>query len=223
MIKLFQDESGECSFSTKSIYQHFLITILSVSTPYHKTIKNALKRRITFLIKQGWPPKKEPKAYEINKDKHFGQPVITDILTKLKVIPTLKVNYIVINKARITNKSFLNAPYGTGYNYFSGILLSEMIFDDGLYDVHLTYDARNKESSVKRHFQDYLQTKIYGKALEKSTDVNITFTPEQSHNSYGLLAVDFFSWAIFRKFEQGDNAFYNIFLNQLGRRREWYI
>ena len=223
MVRLFQDESGESAFSASSIYRHFLVTILSVSVPDAKKLKRLLKRRIALLINKGWPEHKEPKAFELNRDIRFGRPVICSILKMLTAIPTLSINYIVVDKTKITNQSFMSSPYGIVYNYFTGILLSEMIFQDNLHKVHLTYDIRNKETHNKRRFKEYLQTKIYGMALENNLNIDMTITGENSHKCYGLLATDYFCWAIFRKFERADDYFVRLFENKIGRRREWYI
>jgi hypothetical protein len=223
MINLFQDESGDCSFSANSLCRNFLITVLSISPSDAEKLKRLLKRRIAFFISKGWPKDKEPKAFALNKDIRFGQAAICNILKTLVTIPTLGINYIVVNKAEITNQSFISAPYGTAYNYFTGILLSEMIFQDNMRDVHLICNTRNKETHTKRHFQEYLKTKIYGMALENNVNVNIVIKGEYSHKCYGLLAADYFSWAIFRKFERDDDSFFKLFENKLSRRREWYI
>ena len=223
MIKLFQDESGESAFSADSIFRHFLVTILSIPASDAPKLKSILKHKIGLLIKKGWPRDKEPKAYEVNKDIRFGRATICDILKTLAEIPTLRINYIVVDKTKITNQSFISAPYGIVYNYFTGVLLSEMVFEDNLNNIHLTYDIRNKETHNKRRFTEYLQTKIYGMALEKRIHVDMFITGDCSHKCYGLLAVDYFCWAIFRKFERADDSFVELFKNKVGRRQEWYI
>lgn len=223
VIRLFMDESGECSFSENSICRHFLITIISVDPAEIEQIKKSLKRIYGKIIKKGWDKRKEPKAYELFKDKRFGKDTMEKILEALLRIPSLKINYIIVNKRNIINQSFRNAPYGTAYNYFTGVLLTEMIFDDGLGDVYLIYDQKNKETHANKHFREYLETKIYGTALEKEKTVSLRVKALESHNCYGLLAVDYFSWVIFRNFEAKDRRFFDLIKGSLGRRREWYI
>ncbi len=223
MLQLFQDESGECSFSSESIYEHFLITILSIDPSQVFKLKNRLKRKYSIYIKKGWDKNREFKAFDLFKDKRFGYQVIVDILNTITSIDTLQISYLVIKKDNIKNKSFRDAPYGTAYNYFSGVLLSELVFMDNLPDIQLTFDKRNKETHPNKHFREYLETKIYGIALEKDADVGITIQGADSQQSYGLQAVDYCSWSIFRKFESNDARFYNLLLNKFLRRREWYI
>jgi len=83
--------------------------------------------------------------------------------------------------------------------------------------------AKNKETHENKHFREYLETKVAGTALERGIDVNLTIQGLNSKESYGLLAVDYFSWSIFRKFEYNDNRFFELFKHKLKRRREWYI
>jgi len=38
-----------------------------------------------------------------------------------------------------------------------------------------------------------------------------------------LLAVDYISWAIYRKFERRDDYFYQLFEHKINHKIEWYI
>lgn len=221
--QLFLDESGECSFSEKSIYKHFLITILSVDALRANQIKKCLKRKFASFVRRGWPKGKELKASELYRDMRFGALAVVNVLQSLARVSSLETSYIVVNKDKIRHESFRKAPYGIGYNYFTNVLLSELIFQEGFHSIHLIYDVRNKETHQKRHFKEHLETSILGAALEKDIQVKFTVQGTDSSSCYGLLAVDFFSWAIFRKFEHGDDRFYKLFLHRLKRRREWYV
>lgn len=223
MLQLFLDESGECSFSSDSSFKHFLITILSIDPSKAAILKNRLKRKYSTFIKAGWDKNREFKASDLFRDKRFGYQSIVDILNVIASVDSLQVSYLVIKKDNITNRSFRDAPYGTAYNYFSGVLLSELIFTDNLTDIQLTFDKRNKETHTNKHFREYLETKIYGIALEKDIDVNMTIQGADSQQTYLLQAVDYCSWSIFRKFESNDNRFYPLLQNNILRRREWYI
>ena len=83
------------------------------------------------------------------------------------------MNTISLNKGKVKNESFRNAPYGTAYNYFTGILLSKLIFEDGCYSVDLIYDKKNKETHDNKPFREYLETEVFGTALEKDIEVNL--------------------------------------------------
>lgn len=221
-MNLFLDESGECSFSSRSASKHFVITILSIEDNYLKRLKNTIKRYNAGIINAGWNKTKEIKASKINSSRRFGQVAIRRIIEKLIGIDSLEVSYIVVNKDRMTYPPFRNSPYGIPYNYFTGLLLSELIFYDNIHDVHLIYDKRNKETHSNRHFREYLVTKIHGNAFEQNIEVRLQIEGQESHRCYGLAAVDYFSWAIYRKFEYDDPSFFRLFAQKIKRRREWY-
>lgn len=223
MKNLFLDESGECSFAQSSSCKHFLITIISVDPSYNKKIKNRLKRKFAEFIGRGWDKAKEIKASSLYFDETFGAESIKEVIQSLINIESLEVSYLAVNKDKITNESFRNAEYGIAYNYFTGVILSELIFEDGFHNVNLIYDIRNKETHYKKHFKEHLETKIFGKALERDVSIEIQIEGLASDVCYGLSAVDFFSWAIFRKFERSDDRFYNLLVGKIKRKREWYI
>lgn len=222
-MHLFMDESGECSFSQNSKYEHFLITIISIEDSEFTTLKDKLKRQFSYFIRNGWDKTKEIKASVLHKNRRFGASSVFRVLSALMQLNSMKISYLVVNKNNIINQAFRDAPYGIGYNYFTGILLSELVFNDNICDFQLTYDEKSKETHPNKRFIEYLQTKIYGSALENDTHVTFTLIRGKSHESYGLRAADFICWSIFRKFEYGDDRFFNMFSQKILRRREWYI
>jgi hypothetical protein len=220
LFHLFLDESGECSFSEKTGYKYFLIVILSVEDSEIKRLKTISKRFSADMIKTGWKKETEIKAVNLSKNKKFGEKYTTKYLNAVSVLDTLKIGYIAVNKNNITNLSFRNSPYGVGYNYFTGLLLSELMFTYQMNNIHLIYDERNKESHPNQIFQQYLQTKILGMAFENDAIVNAEFVGANSSKVYGLMAVDFFCWGIYRLLTTGENRYVNIFKDKIIYKKE---
>ena len=219
---LYLDESGDCSFATSSMYKHFLITILSLDPEDRGLLKAKLKRVFADFIRHGWNQAREIKACDLYRDRKFGGDAVRKVIDNLAQIVSLQISYIVVNKNQILNDSFRNADYGIAYNFFAGVLVSELVYDDGLRDIDLVYDIRNKETHNKKHFSEYLKTIVFGKAVTDETDVSLLIRGMNSHESYGLLANDFFCWSVFREFEHGDNSFSARFAHKFLRRRQWY-
>lgn len=134
----------------------------------------------------------------------------------------MKVSYIVVEKSKITNQSFRNAPYGISYNYFTGKLLKNLVFEHNLHDIYLTYDERSKESHPNQKYQQYIQTLMYGEALEKEVDIDMTITGANSSKVYGLMAVDIFCWSIYREITAGEDTFITVFRDQIVHKNELY-
>lgn len=223
MINLYLDESGEDSFSTQSIYKHLLITIVRTNEQESHKIKNHLKRIFTKeLYDKRWDKSEEIKASTIYNDRNFGGNTLKIIFKDLMTINSLEINYIIVKKDGIVSESLKKAPYGIVYNYFTGQLISKLIFEDKLYNVNLIFDKRNKETHENKPFKEYLKTLILGKAFENNINVTFLLDPKDSNESVSLKAADFFSWGIFRKFEYADDSFFKLFEGKINKRIEWY-
>jgi hypothetical protein len=61
---------------------------------------------------------------------------------------------------------------------------------------------------LNANFKNYLETKVL---LNHKLKIEISI--ETSHSVKGLQAVDFVSWALFKKYEHGENSYYNIIKN----------
>ena len=229
----YSDESGESSFSQKSHFKHFVFCALTVGENGNNKIKNILKRKRAELLGKGLPPEIELKANILNgirknayipgevKNKIDGPEIIKELITKIVRVCSPRIDYITVNKDKITNNSLRNAPYGIAYNYFSGLILAPLCIELG--EVALIIDQRNKELHHKKHFDGYLNTKILELCVEKDISrMDISILHGDSKIIPGLQAVDLFSWSIFRKFEYGDETFFNIFKHVIKSRREWW-
>ena len=116
--------------------------------------------------------------------------------------------------------SFKNAPYGVIYNFFAGKILVPIILN--YKDCFLTVDKRNKEMHNQKHFDGYIETKARGDAFEKETELHLEIEHGESQVNYGLQAVDFFSWSVFRKATNKDLKFFRIFEELVQINEEWY-
>lgn len=173
MKRLFLDESGECGFLQSSSFKHFVIAVVAIDDTDNKMIKRNLKQVFKKFIKRGWYKTKEIKAYDLYKNRKFGAESVKKVIRALLKIKSLEISYLAVNKEKINNESFRKASYGRGYNYFTGVLLSKIIFKNNYTNLFLIYDVRNKETHNKMHFNEYLKTKIYGTALEKGASVEL--------------------------------------------------
>ena len=86
----------------------------------------------------------------------------------------------------------------------------------------LTVDKRNKETHSQKYFDGYIETKTLGDAFDKGIDVKLEIVHGESQIIYGLQAVDFFSWSVYRKSEKGDPSFFNLFEDIVNIKEEWY-
>ena len=229
---IFCDESGETSFSLTTNFQYFLICSMTIDSSLRKKIKGILKHKYARLYALGWPKQLEIKANILHscinepiipkslKNVINGDDYIKIILKQLTEIIKPQIDYIVINKEGITNPQFRNAPYGIAYNYFAGKLLLPLIADKK--DCLLIVDKRNKEVHNQKHFDGYIDTCINGYAMENNLEVKIKIEHGDSKLNYGLQAVDYFSWGIYRKYNMKDTQYLEIFNRLIKNGQEWY-
>lgn len=89
-------------------------------------------------------------------------------------------------------------------------------------DCFLTVDKRNKEMHNQKHFDGYIETRVRGDAFEKGIDLELEIKHDDSQTNYGLQAVDFFSWSIYRTIARKDERFFKIFEDLVKIGEKWY-
>jgi hypothetical protein len=194
MAYIFLDESGDLGFKPTSS-KWFLFTI--VLTNDHKKIEKVIKG-----IRKGLKKKfklKELHAYHSNAiTKH-------PMLKRLSELDDFKVMCIVLNKKKVyvdlqNQKNYL-------YNYTANILLDrlhnkKLIKTDE--PISLFIDQKDTSKFIRENFEKYLKDNLVKRGNNGKIEIRI----KPSHTEKCLQAVDFVSWAIFRKYEKGDYEYY---------------
>lgn len=228
-MNIYLDESGEFGFHPEST-KICVIALLATEKP--KTITNLIRKFNGEVIKAGWPRNIEikastlyrarwdlriPKTFQYKKD---TKPLIVKILRKLAK-QNIVIDAIIVNKEKI-NKELRETPYGILYNYYAGrILIPRAIKAE---KVHIFIDKRNKEEHNLLHFDGYIETNIYKKAIEKGRTIrNLEIKHVFSHEQKGIQAVDYLCWSIFRYYEHKDYGFYKIIKDKISNKQRWYF
>ncbi|MCC4238748.1 DUF3800 domain-containing protein [Thalassospira povalilytica] len=223
MTFIYLDESGELGFA-KSSSRFFVIATLATDNP--KRLKNRVRKVKKKIFDAGWPSEREikgtslfgchrdryiPQKIRDDKDKHIEQ------FLRAALFDESKVHYSIVRKSRIA-QHIRDAEYGIAYNFYTGKLLTRA-YEYFQGDIDLTVDQRNKETHHKLPFDGYVKTQIITECNHSS---KLTISHRESHDVIGLQAVDFVSWAIFRKFEHDDARFFNLLKPYIGYCDNWY-
>lgn len=196
MTHIFLDESGDLGFSKKSS-RWFILTIVLTSS--HRKIEKCIKK-VHRGLKKKYKKVRELHAYH------------TDAVTKKRALRSLagtddlKVFCIVLNKKKVyvdlrKQKNYL-------YNYTANILLDRLHNKNVLKSnnkIEIVIDQRETNKFLKSNFENYLKNN-----LAKKGNSNFDIKIKPSHAEKCLQAVDFISWAIFRKYERSDYEYYEI-------------
>lgn len=229
---IYCDESGESSFSEITAFKFFSVCTMTIEETKRKKIRNTMRKKSAKLYRLGWPRELEIKAtnlHNLKNNKEIPQAVknlidgdkfIEEILFSVKHACQPRIDYIVVNKDGIKDPSFRSSPYGITYNFFAGKVLVPLILE--IKDCFLTVDKRNKEMHNQKHFDGYIETRVRGDAFEKGIDLELEIKHDDSQTNYGLQAVDFFSWSIYRTIARNDERFFRIFKDLVKIGEKWY-
>lgn len=201
MAYIFLDESGDLGFK-KSSSKWFLFTIAMTNEA------RALER----AVKKVWRPlkRKHKKLGELHAS-HEKDITRKRVLRHLSEVADFKVLCVILNKQKVyvdlqNQKNYL-------YNYTANILLDRLHTKEVLEpkeSVHLFVDRKDTKKRLRENFIDYLTS-----SMKKRRDGQFAVELHSSHENKSLQAVDFISWAIFRKYESGDYAFYDIIKSKI--------
>lgn len=201
MSHIFIDESGDLGFSKRSS-RWFILTM--VLTNNHRKIEKCVKR-VHKGLKKKYKKVSELHAY------HSDYLTKKRILRFLSEVDDLQIHCIILNKKKVyvdlqNQKNHL-------YNYTANILLDRLHKKQNFKNkdkVLIYIDQRETNKFLKKNFENYLT-----KSLVKKGNSKFEIKIKPSHTEKCLQAVDFISWAMFRKYEQGDYEYYEIIKNKI--------
>ncbi len=195
MAYIFLDESGDLGFSRTSS-KWFLFTILL--TDNHRKVEKVIKKIRKSLTKKF--KLKELHAYNSDTATRHR------MLKMLAELEDIKVMCIILNKEKVytdlqNQKSHL-------YNYTANILLDRLHNQNLIQTdepISLYIDQKDTNRFLRENFENYLMQNLVDRGNNGRIEINI----RPSHTEKCLQAVDFVSWAIFRKYESGDAEYYD--------------
>lgn len=128
------------------------------------------------------------------------------VLSLISDVENVQILCVVLNKEKVYTR--LQDQKSVLYNYVTNILLDRMNHTgviSGIEDIEICIDQKETSKFMNEYFLNYLRQ---GTASWKQNKIDIRLA--QSHNEKCLQAIDFISWAIFRKYERGDYDYYNL-------------
>lgn len=204
MAYIFLDESGDLGFNfdKKGTSKFFVITCLFVKNKRpiekvvkktHSELKKKYKRRFGVL-------------HSFKESPSIRKRLLKRLSKKDCIIMT-----IYLNKTKVYTK--LQNEKQVLYNYVSNILL-DRICSKKLIPIQdkvlLIASKRETNKFLNKNFKNYLNNQVKNKHK-----VNLVIEIKTPSEEKSLQAVDFISWAIFRKYQHRDGNYYNIIKNKI--------
>jgi hypothetical protein len=242
MQSIFVDESGDLGFGCGTKY-----FILGMVVPrFGKKLNKVVKNFNAHLIRNGWNPSVEIKATNIwHAEKNADIPD-TYAYKKTPEIPMRAIltglahleGYIEYAVFRLDTVAagLQIAPTAILYNYFSWLLLRGPLCYFPA--IELFMDRRNRENHHNLKFDGYIESKVGVARGEKGKDpLNLLIhhyhwasphevkTPDRPNVEFGVRgieAADFVCWAIKKKYENGDSAWYSLIESRIQFKRAYF-
>lgn len=137
---------------------------------------------------------------------HANDATRVRVLRKLNEIPDLKILSVILNKQKVyvdlqNQKNYL-------YSYTANILL-DMFHNNKIFPknepICLVVDKKDTKKIIRENFINFLSVTMKKRGVGK-----FSLRLCASYEDKSLQAVDFISWAIFRKYERSDYQFYKL-------------
>jgi len=204
MAYIFLDESGDLGFNfkNKKTSKIFVITCLFSENkrPLEKIVKKThLELRKKYKRKFG--------ILHAVKEK----PITRQRLLKRTALKNCAIMTIYLKKDKVYTR--LQEEKAVLYNYVANILL-DRIYSKKIvpFDKRIELIASRRETNkfLNQNFRNYLNNQTRN---HYNIDFSVSIkTPSEEKT---LQVVDFVSWAIFRKYEYGDDSYYNLIKDKI--------
>lgn len=200
MAYIFLDESGDLGFDFNKSRTTKFFVITAIFAIYKNSLEKAIKKTRKILFTHG-------------RAKHSGvlhahdeSPKIRTRAISLIAEKDISILSIYLNKKRVYTK--LREEKSILYNYVANILLDRVCRKKLLptnEPIILIASRRETNKFLNENFKQYLHDQT---TLKHSLRISVEI--KSPREEPGLQAADFASWAIFRKYEYGDDSYYNL-------------
>lgn len=205
MWYLYLDESGDLGFDfvNQKPSRFFTVAILALEGAEHnrrllKAAKITLRRK--FNIRKVKAEELKGSKCPLRIKKYF--------YSKLAEIP-FALYAITLNKMQAFEQ--LTRDRERVYNYMVRLLLDQIPFSDAGRRIEIIID-RSKTKRNIAEFNEYILRQVKSKFDPK---VPLYIYHYDSKQNFGLQAIDMFCWGIFRKYEQQDQKWYDVFKQRI--------
>lgn len=191
-VYIFIDESGDLGGDGT---KYFIITAIWTDKPelFDRFLKNLRRYKFNKILK---------KVNELKANKS-GHELREYVLKKFNETEGAKGHTIILEKKKVFSK-YLKGNKHKLYNYVCGVLASTMTFESKHLIVRI--DRSKGKQALRDDFDEYIKRKC----TEDDTSRKIEVYHSWSHAWSGLQIVDFVSWAIFQKFEHGNDYYHKL-------------
>jgi len=185
------DETGDLGEKGSNC---FVITAIWINSPalFDRLIKNIRRHKFRKELK---------KAQEIKANKS-SERLIEHILRKFSEVDTAHAQSIILDKKKLYSE-FLKEDKNKLYNFVCGHLASMCVDSKKLI---IRIDRAKGKQDLIDDFNKYMEAKFKEVKWNRELEVYHSW----SHSWSGLQIADVVSWAVFNKFEYGNDRYFKL-------------
>ncbi|MBI2663954.1 DUF3800 domain-containing protein [Candidatus Woesearchaeota archaeon] len=199
---VYIDESGDLGKKSK----YFVITAIWIQKPelLDRLIKNLRRHKFRKHLK---------KAQELRASKSSSE-LKEYVLRKLSQIDELRCHSVILDKSKITSDYLKNNKHRL-YNFVCGALASSLSIDSK--NLVIRVDKSKGKQALQEDFNQYVSKKLKEVVWNRKIEVHHSW----SHSWSGLQMADYVSWAVFRKLESQEDAYFKIIEEKVNISHVW--
>lgn len=215
-VIIFLDESGDLGFdfSKPKTSKKFVITLLvcdgkEITNDFRKAIQRTLKNKLN----------RRKKSSRVVQELKGAKTTLAIKKYFYRNLPEAgwRVYTVILNKQRVYDNLQKQQTKKKLYNFLARFILERIdLALIGSAVTLITDRCKNREEI--RDFNSYVANQLEA-LLPLNIPLNIYH--ELSHENAGLQAVDLFCWGIFRNYEAGDKAWYNVYKGAIAFETEY--
>jgi hypothetical protein len=201
------DESGDLGFNfkKKKTSSKFVITLLTVNKKSDlDLIRRGVKRTLKNKIYGKKGRKKKTAELKGSKTNFTVKVYFWRQISQI----AFSIQTIVLNKHRV-NSELREAPDRL-YNYLARFLIDKLQLQSAT-DLNVIIDKSKNKLEIE-DFNNYLSLHLKA-VIDPKAILDIDHS--LSHEEKAIQAVDMFAWGIFRKYEERDTKWYNLFKRKI--------
>ncbi len=201
-VYIYVDESGDLGIKGTT---YFIMALLVTSTP--RSIEKIIRKVRKNILKKKYKKSIEIKANKSNKR------VREYVLSKLKN-KNIELYSFVVNKNKLLKEVIYGGPSFKEkfYRFITLNIIKKALGRSNHNQVMIYLDKKYTQKKHIKSFYHYLSSKLKD---EFGTKVEFKISQEDSFNQKCLQVVDFVAWAIGRKYNFGDEYYFNIIKEKL--------
>ena len=204
MAYIFLDESGDLGFNFQKKKTSKIFVVTCLFTENKRPIEKVVKKTHSELKKKY---KRRFGVLHAVKEK----PLTRQRLLKRLNESDCAIMTIYLNKKKVHTR--LQDEKQVLYNFVANILLDRIYTKNIIHTknkIFLVASRRETNKFLNDNFKNYLNNQIKNQH-HGNLEINIKAPSEEK----ALQAVDFASWAIFRKYQYEDDSYYNLIKNKI--------